>query len=141
MRKLVTIMLILALAVPAAVAAENDPIVGGWYIMLDYNDMPYDDTLADGKNYMIYMLFFEESGTISGFSGESIQGAGFYGYGSTLGTWLKNGDGYTVNIIGIGISNSTIENDRLILFASDNIYYSMRRLDWGSWENDLIRKY
>jgi len=141
MKRLIAIVLILALAVPAAVAAENDPIVGGWYIMLDYNHMPYDDTLADGKNYMIYTLFFEESGTISGFSGESIQGTGFYGYGSTLGTWLKNGDGYTVNIIGIGISNSTIENDRLILFASDNIYYSMRRLDWGSWENDLIRKY
>ena len=89
MKRLITIILILSLAVPAAAVAETDPIVGGWYIMLDYHDMPYEDTsLTSGKNYMIYMLFFEENGSISGFSGESLQSIGFYGSGSTLGTWL-----------------------------------------------------
>ena len=141
MKRLITIILIIALAVPAAAISENDPIVGGWYIMFDYNDMPYTDPSVAGKNYMIYTLFFEESGSISGFSGESVQGVGFYGSGSTLGTWLKNGDKYTVNIVGIGIGDATIENDRLIVKMTANIYYSMRRLEWGSWENDLITKY
>lgn len=141
MRKLITVILILSLFLPAAVLAEDpDPIVGAWYIMLDYKDAPYDDPSMAGKNYMIYVMFFEPSGTISGFSGESVQNIGFYGAGSTIGTWVKSGDTYTTSIVGIGTSNPTIEDGRLIIFAAGKIHYSMRRLEWASWENDLISR-
>lgn len=137
MKRLITIILIITLAVPAAVIAEQDPIVGGWYIMFDYHDMPYTDPSADGKNYMIYTLFFEESGTIAGFSGESTQNIGFLGSGATYGTWQKDGDVYTVNLFGIGASHPVISNGRLYIQVM-NVYYSMRRLFWASWEKDLI---
>lgn len=139
MKKLFAVILILALIIPAvSMAAEPDPIVGAWYLMLDYTKSPYEDSSFENKNYMIYVLFFEEDGTVSGFSGESIQGVGFYGAGTIRGTWLHAGDIYAANISGFGTSNPTIEDGRLILWASGNIYYSMRRLEWSSWTDDLI---
>ena len=140
MKKLITVILILALFLPAAaLAADQDPIVGAWYIMLDYNEMPFeDDGSVTGKNYMLYVLIFEESGTISGFSGESVQGIGFYGTGSTLGTWMNVDGVYAATIAGIGTSRPTIEDDRLILRMAGRVHYSMRRLEIGSWTDDLV---
>lgn len=138
MKRLITIILILVLTVPGVSVAEHDPIVGGWYIMFDYHDMPYEDTsLTSGKNYMIYTLIFEEDGTVAGFSGESKQNIGFLGSGATYGTWQKDGDIYTVNIFGVGTSHPVISNDRLYI-QTINVYYSMRRMFWANWEKDLI---
>lgn len=142
MKRLIAIILILVLIVPAtAIGEEKDPIIGPWYIMFEYKDSPYEDEMLAGKNYMIYILIFEESGTISGMSGESMKGIGFYGSGSTVGTWLKAGDTYAATITGIGTSNPTIENDRLLIRMTENVHYVMRRMEIGDWNKDMVFKY
>ena len=143
MKKLIAIIMIIALLLPATVLADNpDPIVGAWYIMLNYNDMPYEDKSgSEGKNYMIYVMIFEDTGAISGISGESLQGIGFYGSGTPIGTWVNAGGKYTASVTGIGVINPAIEGDRLIVQMTTNVYYSMRRIEMGSWEDDLIIRY
>lgn len=139
MKKLIAIVLIIALAVPALAMAETDPIVGAWYIMFDYSEYPYTNEVA-GKNYMVYIMFFEESGTISGISGESDQSTGLTANGSAIGTWKNSGSFYNVNLIGIGENKAEFSGDRLLVQMLPNIWYSMQRLNCGSWYTDLIYK-
>jgi len=138
MKKLITIILIMALALPALALAEPDPIVGAWYMLIDYSRYPFPE--MQGKNYMIYVLIFEESGIISGISGESAQGDGLTASGSTLGAWVKNGDSYTVSMIGIGNNKAEFHGDRLHVQMLDNIWYSLQRMDFSDYYTDVIVK-
>lgn len=137
MKRFIVLLLVFVLCVPYAVANNADPIVGGWYVMFDYRDLPASAETA-GKNYMFYLLFFESDGTINGVSGENLQNTGIYANCSSLGTWSNNNGVYTVNVVGLGTSNPTIENDRLIFRMIDTIHYSMRRLECGSWYTDIL---
>lgn len=141
MKKLITIILILALLLPAAAPAEQqDPILGAWYIMLDYSEYPATAESA-GKKYMLYIMIFEEDGTISGISGESLETTGLYANGSAIGTWQNNGGAYTVNMIGVGSNAAEFSGDRLLVQMTGNVWYSMQRMNWGGWYTDLVFRY
>jgi hypothetical protein len=138
MKKALSILLALCLMLAAAAAlAETDPIIGGWYIMLDYRDVPYQADV-EGKTYMVYLMFFDDDGTISGISGERSTTTGLSALGSSIGTWSNDNGVYTANLVGIGAINPTIENDRLIVQMTEGVYYSMRRLELGSWYDDIL---
>ena len=137
MKKLLTLILILALALPALALADPDPIVGGWYIMFDYTEYP-DPSQVDGKEYFIYVMFFEEDGTISGVSGESLLNGGLTANGSAIGSWTNNGSSYTLNMIGIGSNQAEFSGDRLLVQMTENVWYSMQKMNWGSWYTDLV---
>ena len=65
MKKILSLILILALAVPALALAENtDPIVGAWYVLFDYKELPSQPAI-EGKDYMLNMFFFEPSGAMT----------------------------------------------------------------------------
>ena len=139
MKKLLSVILILVLILPAAtMAAAPDPIVGAWYLSLDYRETSTDDPFMAGKKYMVYILIFDESGTIYSMVAEANQSYGFYGSCSTAGAWVQAGGTYTASLSNIGTCNPTIENERLIIRITENIWYSMRRLELGSWTDDLI---
>ena len=140
MKKLLSVVLLLCLLIPAACAEEQDPITGAWYIMLDYSEYPATAETA-GKDYMLYIMIFEPSGRISAVSGESLQTTGLYAYGSTVGTWEKNGDAYTVSLIGVGINSAEFSGDRLLVQMTENVWYSMRRMDLANWYTDMIIRY
>ena len=140
MKKLLSFILILCIFIPAAVAEEQDPIVGAWYIMLDYSEYPASPETA-GKNYMLYIMVFEPSGTISGISGESAEATGLAAYGSAVGTWENTGGSYIVNLIGVGSNSAEFSGDRLLVQMTENVWYSMRRMDWASWYTDMIIRY
>ena len=140
MKKLITLLLILALLMPATVLADPDPIIGAWYIMLDYREYPETEQTA-GKNYMMYIMIFEESGTISGVSAESAQDTGIAAACSAIGTWTNSDGKYTVNLIGIGSNSAEFIEDRLLVQMTQNVWYSMQRMNLGSWYSDLVYRY
>lgn len=140
MKRFFILFLVFVLCVPFASAEGKDPIIGAWYIMLDYKEGPSVQEAAD-KNYMIYILFFNDDGTIDGISAEDLQSSGMVVEGASVGKWSNDKGVYTANIMGIGSSSPTIENDRLLLKMVDNIYYSMRRLDMGDWYTDIVYRY
>ena len=137
MKKLITIILTLVLLLPAAALAEKDPIIGGWYITLDYRDIA-GTAGAENRAYMIYIMYFEDTGTITGISAESSTSGEFVSQGSVIGNWSRQGDDYTVNVVGLGETHPTIENGRLIVKMVDTVHYSMRRMEQGSWFTDIL---
>lgn len=139
MKKLITIILVLAVILPAAAVADQDPILGAWYIMLDYSQYPAPETA--GKNYMFYIMIFEESGIITGVSGESAQGTGLTVSGGTIGSWVNNGSNYTINMIGIGSNAGEFSGDRLLVQMTANVWYSMQRMNMGDWYKDMVIRY
>ena len=137
MKRLLCLFLALVLFPVVSLADDPDPIVGAWYIMLDYKDIPASTETA-GKDFMFYILFFDEFGTVSGVSGESLESTGLYANGSGLGNWTKSGEKYTVNMIGVGETSAELSGDRLLLQMLPAVWYSMQRLNMGSWFSDII---
>jgi len=141
MKNLFCVLLIVALILPSACFADDpDPITGAWYIMLDYSEYPQSPE-TNGKNYMFYILVFEESGTISGMSAESTVTTGLFGSASAVGTWSNVNGKYTVNLIGVGSNSAEFDNDRLLVQMTPNVWYSMQRMNKGDWYSDLVIRY
>ena len=136
MKKLIAVILILALLLPAAALAA-DPIMGAWYIMLDYSAYPAD---SGGKSLLLYVLLFDNQGKVFATTTEIMMDNTVNSLGDCVGEWSNNDGVYTVSLIGIGTSNPTIEDDRLIIKMYENIHYSMRKLDFGSWYTDLVMR-
>lgn len=138
MKKLLCVLLIIALLVPV-MAFADDPIVGAWYVMFDYKDYPQSAETA-GKNCMLYMLFFDQSGVISGLSAEYAD-TGWTASASVVGTWSNSDGTYTVNLIGIGSFPAEFSNDRLLVKIAENAWYSMRSMEWSNWYTDIILRF
>ena len=140
MKRFLSLFLVLIFCISFSSAEEKDPIIGAWYIMLDYEQGPSSPESSD-KNYMIYVLFFDEDGTVNALSGEELKSTGFYCQGSPVGKWSNDKGSYTVSIMGFGTDNPTIENDRLLFKVIDSVYYSMHRLDMCDWYTDIVYRY
>lgn len=138
MKKLLSLLIVLVLLFVSSVSlSENaDPIVGAWYVMFDYKDYPPSAETA-GKNYMLYMLFFDQSGVISGLSAEYAD-TGWTASASVVGTWSNADGAYTVNLIGIGSFPAEFSNGRLLVKIAENAWYSMRSMEWSDWYTDII---
>ena len=138
MKRLITIILILAMLLPAAALADPDPIVGAWYVMLDYRQSPTPD--YTGKTYMLYIMIFEEDGAISCISGEHLA-TGLYASGSTIGSWKNESGKYSVRVIGIEPGYAEFSEDRLLVQMTTNVWYSMQRMNMGDWDKELVIRY
>ena len=136
MKRLLCLLLALVLFPVVSLADDPDPIVGAWYIMLDYKDYQVPETA--GKNYMLYIMIFEESGVLSGISGESLEGSGLIANGSSIGTWSKDGDKYVINMIGVGSNSAMFFGRNLLVQMLPTVWYSMQRMNLGSWYTDLV---
>ena len=137
MKRLIALILAIVLFPVVSLSEEPDPIVGAWYIMLDYNEIPVSAETA-GKDFMFYIVFFDEDGKISGVSGESLETTGLYANGSGVGSWSNVDGKYTVNMIGVGSNSAELSGDRLFLQMLPNVWYSMQRLNMGSWYSDIV---
>ena len=124
----------------SADAEKQDPIIGAWYIMLDYRDGPQTAETI-GKTYMLYVLVFEESGAISAVSGESTDITGLTAAGSRVGQWVNENGKYTLSIVGIGTTPAEFSGDRLLVKVTTNIWYSMQRMNLGGWYTDMVLRY
>ena len=138
MKKLITVLLILSMIMPAAALADSDPIVGAWYIMLDYRESPVPD--YTGKSYMLYIMIFEEDGAISGISGEHLA-TGLYASGSTIGSWKKENGKYSVNVVGVAPGYAEFSENRLLVQMTTNVWYSMQRMNMGDWDKEMVIRY
>ena len=138
MKRIISVLLIICIVFPVcSFADDQDPIVGAWYIMLDYREGPQMAETA-GKTYMFYILFFEGSGNISAVSGEATESFGLTASGSRVGQWVKENGKYSLSIVGIGTNPAEFSGDRLLVQVTTNVWYSMQRMNLGGWYTDMI---
>ena len=140
MKRFFCLLFVLFLLPIVSFADNQDPIVGAWYIMLDYREGPQTAETI-GKTYMFYILFFEESGSISAVSGEATELTGLIASGSRVGQWINENGKYTLNIVGIGTTPAEFSDDRLLVQITTNIWYSLQRMNFGGWYTDMVVRY
>lgn len=129
MKRLLTIVLILAILLPAAALAE-DPIVGVWYMHIDLNKYPEMKTTFGQYDSLTDLYFFNADGTITVIEGIITDGACTPVF-SSAGKWEKSLFDYNVNIIGIGDTTMSISgNEAKLMVQNGNIkiYMKFRRL-------------
>lgn len=129
MKKLITVILILALLIPAAAFADRDPIIGYWYLYMDLKLYPEMKSAYKG-NYddLISMYKFEESGVINALENDTFNGQGTPVFAGN-GKWSKTSTGYEYSLVGIGQGTLTIEGDDMWLsIQNGTMYMKLRRI-------------
>lgn len=115
MKKLITVILVLALLLPAAaLGSDPDPIVGYWYMFIDLKAYPELSAAYGDYDHLISLYYFDESGVIYLLENDVKAGSAspvFTGGGK----WEKAQDGYNVSIIGLGETTLSISDDIALL--------------------------
>ena len=130
MKKLIALLLILIMILPAASLAEDrDPIVGCWYMYYEKESFPELAETYNNNDYIIMVLIFTGDGTILTNETDIKDKAGTP-VTYSAGKWQKNGSSYKFSIIGIGQGLIEIENDCILLQPSEyqNIFMKFRKL-------------
>lgn len=130
MKKLITIILALALFLPAA-ALASDPIVGCWYMYIDLIEHPEMKANYGEFDRIIDIYIFDESGNVSLMEGAISNGACTPSFAAT-GKWEAGATGYNASLIGIGETTISVSGDEAKLKIPSPVGYSvnmkMRRL-------------
>lgn len=129
MRKLITMILILALALPALTLAEEpDPIVGCWYTFIDNSRYPELMKNYGDYDYVLSAYLFAEDGKIYLLENDVKDGAAtpvFY----CCGAWDKAQDirKYNYKIMGIGEGTIRLEEggDMYLIMGDLSLHFRM----------------
>jgi len=130
MKKLLTIILILALAVPAAALMdeETEIIVGKWSFYWDTR--PMNAEYNNGKPIMEFLVhsmdlyFYSDNTAYMTMASMDKSGKFKQEWPAMDGVWMKTGDNeYTANFHGTTYKISFDENDRLLLPMTDKVSY------------------
>lgn len=132
MKKLITIILILAMLLPAAALAEDrDPIVGSWYML--YDKSLYPEMAANFSNTdLIIMIFsFQEDGTVIVTENDITNGVS-KASGAVAGKWEKGDPLYKYSILGMGQGDAYVDEGCIYLnigTEDQRGYFRMRKME------------
>ena len=142
MKKLLCILLIVALFLPSAVLAdETDPIVGCWYFFYDMAVTPEMQSAFPEYDKLIGIYWFSESGIIYGLGLQIVGTDGTPDY-SSVGKWTKSGDSYIIGLIGTPECSGILEGDSLFYEANGypGCYMRLNKMYPLNPYKDLVRK-
>jgi hypothetical protein len=116
MRKLITLLLIAALLLPALALAEDpDPIVGPWYSYIDLIEYPELKSIYGEEIERIFMLYYFTEDNMILESDTAITGHEGSQTFSISGRWEKDETGYAISITGLGTNHSVIKDGCLMI--------------------------
>jgi hypothetical protein len=132
MKKLLTIILAVALILPAAALAEDkDPIVGCWYLCADMSIYPEMSYAYGNKDLLFDMYNFMQDGTVMVVAFEQTGKEGNAKF-QLSGRWEKADDHYIFKIIGSGESTIYVKGDlmyfNLLVVGGTDAYSVMHRV-------------
>ena len=135
MKKLITIILILALILPGFAAADDSDIIGCWYVLLGLENLSeadrkeWEESLwTSHKLYEVHVLQFSEDGEIhriDGFFDKHGSEANDY---NTIGTWVYRNGKYQSTIIGAGTGEIVLEDGKMFILYTQNEYFGFNRM-------------
>ena len=143
MKKMLVVLLILALSLPVtAFATDIDPIVGQWYFAFDSVASPEFAANFAPYEKVIGIYLFQENGTVMCLELDILDGAGTPTY-LAQGKWEKDGDQYHCSIIGFGEGAATIEDDSLLLGieSASGVFIRFRKLIPFNPYKDYVYRY
>lgn len=152
MKKLITIILILAMIVPAAsMAAEisveeyKDPLVGYWYLLIEKEELPEKMQKELNKGYYTSPMVSEltiyritEDGTIYQIAGDFLGSYSEAHGGNVCGSWVKTDDSeYIVTVVGKGSGIVNFEDSRMYIYFGGDTYFAFHKMETFILETDL----
>lgn len=139
MKKLFAVMLVV-LFLPVSALAEQDPIIGNWYMLLEVKGSILESSIPDCTQ-MFLLLTFEENGNIiwseQDYNGETVNAI----QPSVFGQWKKEGSEYSVSFVSVGTEKAFFEDNLLYVAAfSPNLYFGFRKIVPIDLYNETYRK-
>ena len=140
MKKLITVILIMAMLLPAAAMAA-DPIIGNWYFLYDKSEYPEIASMFGNADVSFSVYRFMESGTIMSTELSVTGDTGTADY-VAAGRWVKEDYGYKYSIIGIGEGKALVEGDNMFFATQgmEGVYMLLRRMVPFNPYSDYVRK-
>ncbi len=137
MKKLLTVLLILAL-LPACSLAYEDPIVGIWYFDMDYSDAP-DPSYFKNYTNAIFLLHALPTGELARFEIDITQDHKQETLDYTItGKWKRTGSNmYTLSIVGVGENMAFMKDGVLHAILYKDTYTVLHKMIPLDWYNDL----
>ena len=126
MKKLITIILILALLLPAAALADD--IVGTWYMLYDKTVVPEMAATFDNCDLIVASYSFMPDGSIILTENDVKDGNSDPHYGPA-GKWEANGSEYTYSIIGLGSGRAVVKDGMIYLTLNEKICIKLHRME------------
>ena len=124
MKKLITIILILALLLPAAAPAEDqEPIVGCWYVYYSKAVTPELATSYQNYDRVIAVYIFNADGTITCLEHDYKEGGTDLPMYNSAGKWGHEGNDYKYSIIGLGEGKAFVKDGFIYLGIQNNMFY------------------
>lgn len=115
-----------------AAGADQDPVVGSWYISF------YDPAVAVDEAYQLSVFIMNNDYSISSavidIKKDGTVGGKYYG---TIGLWTKSDGKYLYTVPGSNSIEIKYENDTL-LFPVNGAYYRLRRLETANYTTDYM---
>lgn len=126
MKKLLAVILILALLLPAAALADD--IVGTWYMLYDKTVVPEMAASFDNCDLIVASYSFMPDGSIILTENDVKDGNSEPHYGPT-GKWEANGSEYTYSIMGLGSGKAYVKDGMIYLELQNNVFLKLRHMD------------
>ena len=130
MKKLLIVILAMALLLPAVTLADPDPIVGAWYVFYDANVHSEVRTWINGCDSSLFIFYFDESGDIYQ-NTISRTYLNFAPASTQIGKWAAGTDGhYVISIVGRGETfDAYFDNEDMIAqLGGDQTYFRIRKI-------------
>lgn len=120
MKKLLAVILAIAMILPAAaLAEEKDPIIGAWYVSIDMNEYPEMKSYYGNADSVMFIYFFSEDNLIREAAIYITNGEGTQQF-NTLGRWEKAEPDYLVSLLGVGENTAYIDEDDCLIIGIGN---------------------
>ena len=135
MKKLVTVLLILALLLPAAALA--DEIVNSWYIVYSKEAVPEMASAFQDYDLIVAVYSFMPDGSVMQ-SENDIKGGTANPHCGPVGKWEANGSEYTYSILGLGSGRAFIKDGLLHLELQGGIKMVFRKMELFNPYTDYV---
>lgn len=128
MKKLLAVVLVLVLAFPVLSLADQDPIIGCWYMLVDIKDTSIE-LIESGYVFSVLLFHFTQNGEIYFQEIDFKDSTSDANDPIKLGKWERKGSGYSLSIIGVGVNDSFIENNQMYACVlGDGLYHLLRKM-------------
>ena len=135
MKKLIAIILILAMLLPAVALAERDPIVGTWYV---YTGIVEEPELKSKAYFEISLFSFTDDGIVFTSTYDvSEKGITTVNDYQMIGLWTNKDGKYYVNVGMKGAKEITVEENSLF-FPVDDYSIRVRKMEPVDFALDMM---
>lgn len=152
MKKLIIVILILAMIVPVTSMADEisteeprAPLVGYWYLLIEKEELPEKMQKELNKGFYTSPMVSEltiyritEDGMIYQIAGNFLGSYSEAHGGNVGGSWIKTDESeYIVTIVGKGSGIVNFEGTRMYIYFGDDTYFAFHKMETFVLETDL----